>query len=305
MKQFNKPAARVLLAGTAAVAMAAGSGAVLAPAGSVTGDLVYVCTTPIGPKDFKTVTDTDLPTTMQYGQSVAAVNLTSTVTIPADLAGLAYGFLGARTVDGNGVANVNIGATPAAVTSTIAKADIPATGDAPVVASGAAPAFKADTIGKTVVTAADYVANLTFYNEAGEPAITVEAACAPKTVNDNGTPDDTSDDTPFTQDLTVDTVNVVKATSTTNTKLSPSKAKRKVVARTVVKSKYGTPVTGKVRYVLKRNGVKVKTVTKTLSSAKASVTFTKLKPSGKYAVVSSYLGSATLKKDNDTDTFKW
>lgn len=295
MKQFSRNTARVLVAGASAVAVAATTGAVLAPAGAQSGDMIYVCTTPLGPQEFTTVSDTDLPAKMKYGATKAPVVNTSQVTVPGNLSSLAYGLLGARSVEGTAVVNATVGDTPVTIDTVVPSTPVPAEGDLPVDARGEGPAFTADKIGPTVVTAGDYTANLSFKKEDGTTAIDVVAACTPKTQNADGTP--------FTQDLTVDTVEVIKANTSTKTTVKQRRGKRTLAVSSVVKSRFDTPVTGRVKYVVKRNGKVLRQRAVWVSIGK--VAFRGLPKNGHYRVSTRYLGSDTLKGSGDVDLVRW
>ena len=74
-----------------------GLGAV--PAGAASGNLVFVCNTVLGDKEFITTADTDLPATLAAG-ATAPVNVTANVTIPDDVRNAVYTIFGARKVAG-------------------------------------------------------------------------------------------------------------------------------------------------------------------------------------------------------------
>ena len=77
--------------------VATGLGAV--PSVAASGNLVFICGTVIGDKEFITTADTDLPATLATGAS-APVNVTAKVTIPDDVRNAVYTFFGARKVAG-------------------------------------------------------------------------------------------------------------------------------------------------------------------------------------------------------------
>ena len=74
----------------------------------------------------------------------------------------------------------------------------------------------------------------------------------------------------------------------------------RLVAKAKVFAEHDTEVTGSVRFVLKRNGVKIRTATKTLNEFdKAKKVFRNVDKRGRYTVVAHYLGSDTLKRSDD------
>lgn len=288
MRKLNRTAVRALVAGGATMAMAAGTGAVVAPATAATPDTAYTCETLIGPQEFTAVADTNLPATIQYGAQ-RAVRYTATVTVPASLSELAYGLLGARSADGTGQVSLTLDGANVSFPVTIANAPVPPTGPLAVTSTGTAGTINANRIGTIDVVGGPFSAVLNFRNDAGDVLLPAETSCV----------------VAGEQNPVIDSVNVVKATSTTATTLKPNQSKRRVAVKTVVKSRFGTAVEGKVRYVLKRNGVKVKTVTVKLSNGRAAGAFTNLRRSGTYTIQTTYLGSATLRQSKDLDRFNW
>ena len=92
---------------------------------------------------------------------------------------------------------------------------------------------------------------------------------------------------------------VVKAPSTTAASAVYKAFKDKIVARAKVTSAHGTAVAGQVKYVLKRNGVKIRTKTVDLNRFDvAKAQFRSIVRRGDYTVIARYLGSATLKRSN-------
>ena len=77
--------------------VATGLGAV--PSAAASGNLVFICGTVLGDKEFITTADTDLPATLATGAS-APVNVTAKVTIPDDVRNAVYTLFGARKVAG-------------------------------------------------------------------------------------------------------------------------------------------------------------------------------------------------------------
>ncbi len=93
---------------------------------------------------------------------------------------------------------------------------------------------------------------------------------------------------------------VVKAASSTSVSAVYRPAKHRIVARGKVISAHGTSVEGQVKYVLKRDGVKIRTKTVDLNRFDvAKARFRNIAKRGKYTVVARYLGSPTLKRSSD------
>lgn len=309
------------------VAVMAGTALLATPANSASTSMVFSCTTPVGPKDFITVADTDVPATMVAG-ATAPITTTAQVTIPEDLVGLLRDVVGARRVDGSAVTKSTLDGTPLAdVNHTIASMPLPASGALTVTALGT-PANYTGTVGTHVIKAASYTAHLVFHKDAGDPFV-VDTTCTPQTVDNNGTPDNTADDKPLVQDLTVDTFKVnpapagtptptptvkptvtptvtpVPAKSDTTTKVAAkyNKTTDKAKVKVVVKAVSGE-ATGSVKVILKRGSKKVKSVSAKLVSGTAKVVFKKISRPGKYKVIAKYPASSTTNASSGKDTFK-
>ncbi len=85
---------------------------------------------------------------------------------------------------------------------------------------------------------------------------------------------------------------VTKDATTSTVTARHNKTKRKIVAKNVVTSANGQVPTGKVKLVLRRNGLKIaKTVVSLNDSGVARVVFRQVRNKGTYKVVSKYRGS--------------
>ena len=72
-----------------------------------------------------------------------------------------------------------------------------------------------------------------------------------------------------------------------------------------MKSHFGTKVTGKVKFTLKKGTHKLKTITNSVNKKGiAKAAFKSVKAKGKYSITAKYLGSKTLKSSSDKATFK-
>jgi hypothetical protein len=93
---------------------------------------------------------------------------------------------------------------------------------------------------------------------------------------------------------------VVRDQTTTEATAVYRALRDRLVAKAKVFAEHDTAVTGSVRFVLKRNGVKIRTATKMLNEFdKAKKVFRNVDKPGRYAVVAHYLGSDTLKRSVD------
>ncbi|KQV67595.1 hypothetical protein ASC64_10160 [Nocardioides sp. Root122] len=269
--------------------VATGLGAV--PSVAASGNLVFICGTVIGDKEFITTADTDLPATLATGAS-APVNVTAKVTIPDDVRNAVYTFFGARKVAGTAkIQATQNGAALPDIAATVASADLPASGPVTVTATGAGPTFTPTAAGTYVLKAASYTASLVFTKEDGSAAYTADVSCTPKPT------------TPA-QDLTVDTVTVADATTpttpgtpavqATTTTVSGKYAKKQ--SRIVAKVKVGSAdnaATGKAKVKVTRGKKKVANVRVEVKAGKAKVVVAKVTKPGAYTITVSYAGDAT------------
>ena len=269
--------------------VATGLGAV--PAGAASGNLVFVCNTVLGDKEFITTADTDLPATLATGAS-APTNVTAKVTIPDDVRNAVYTIFGARKVAGTAkIKATQNGTALPEIAATVASADLPSSGPVTVTATGAGPTFAPTAAGTYVLKAASYTASLVFKKEDGSDAYTADVSCTPKAT------------TPA-QDLTVDTVTVTDAgtppvpgtpaVQATTTKVSGkySAKQSKIVARVKVGSADGA-ATGKAKVKVTRGAKKVKSLRVEVKAGKAKVVVSKVTKPGKYTITVSYAGDAT------------
>lgn len=282
----------------------AGSTLLAPPAQAVSGNMVFVCTTPLGDKEFVTVADTNLPDTLPEGQTTP-VTVTAKVTIPADVAGAAYNGLGARTVEGTAVVKSTLdGAAVSDINETIPSTPVPASGPLTVTATGSATPFTGSA-GAHVFKAVSYTATLVFKKQDGSEALTVNTTCTPKVT------------TPA-QDLTVDTVTVLapgqpvpppppatKAATTTKLTAKYARASGKAIVKATVRVADASSAAGRITLVLRRGTRKIKSITATVSSSGAAkAVFKKVTKKGKYTVTGSFAGSATVSPSTGKVTFK-
>ncbi|QIK74246.1 Ig-like domain repeat protein [Nocardioides piscis] len=87
-------------------------------------------------------------------------------------------------------------------------------------------------------------------------------------------------------------VTVSKDGTTSTVTARHNKMKRKIVAKNTVTSDHGQVPVGKVKFVLRRNGIKIAKTVETLNTAGvAKAKFRNVRNRGDYKVVSRYLGS--------------
>lgn len=278
------------VAASSIVALAAGSAVVLGtaqPASAST--LNFDCAVPIiGTQTFPVDITSTAPATLPTG-STTAPDVTSVLTIPASLADTLRGLLGATEFSGvihsttlvNGVEQVVdlvVPSTPAGAAGTAI----------PVSATGTLAPITAGNPGDVITLAA------------GAQDVVMQLV----------TPGGTSPlDIPCTpsagQETTLGTISVVKDGSSTAAKASYSARLAKVKSSATVTSAHGVvPVSGNVKFILKRGTHKVAAVTKALTNGKASAAFKRVRKAGSYSVTAKYLGSDLLKGSKDKVGFR-
>lgn len=269
--------------------VATGLGAV--PSVAASGNLVFICGTVLGDKEFITTADTDLPATLATGAS-APVNVTAKVTIPDDVRNAVYTLFGARKVAGTAkIKATQNGAALPDIAANVASADLPDSGPVTVTATGAGPTFTPTAAGTYVLKAASYTASLVFTKADGSAAYTADVTCTPKAT------------TPA-QDLTVDTITVTDPVTpptpgtpvvqATTTKVSGKYAQKqsKIVAKVKVGSA-DNAATGKAKVKVTRGKKKVANVRVDVKAGKAKVVVAKVTKPGTYTITVSYAGDAT------------
>ena len=90
---------------------------------------------------------------------------------------------------------------------------------------------------------------------------------------------------------------VVRGSTTTTATVAYRDVRNRMVGKAQVASVNGTDVAGKVKFVLKRNGTRIRTAIVDLNlKDKAKKVFDRISKPGTYVVVAKYLGSPTLKR---------
>ena len=95
-------------------------------------------------------------------------------------------------------------------------------------------------------------------------------------------------------------VTVVRAQTTTTATAVYRDARNRLVGKALVEAHHGTDVAGDVKFVLRRNGVKIRTAIVELNQFdKAKKVFKRIRKPGTYRLIARYLGSETLKRSVD------
>jgi hypothetical protein len=97
-------------------------------------------------------------------------------------------------------------------------------------------------------------------------------------------------------------VGVVKGSTTTTATAVYRDARHRLVGKALVESVQGTEVAGRVKFVLKRDGVRIRTAKVDLNTFdKAKRVFKNIAKPGQYTLVTRYLGSPTLRRSSGSD----
>lgn len=245
------------------------------PAGAASGTITYTCTTPLGASDIPVTMDSTLPATMAPG-ATADYDLTAGVEVAASLVDAARDLLGAATVEGSVAATGDVNGAPVSGTLAIPVTALPASGALPLSAAGTGGQVAPTAPGTLTLKSGNFTADLLFKKADGSTAYDLQdMACVVKIA------------TPA-QNTTVDTVKVV-APSTTALALARSTTAygQAMTATATVGSAFTAPA-GSVVFT-----VGGKTITKTISAGKATVTLPTLNAGKTYAVKATYKPAST------------
>lgn len=279
---------RTVAAGTV-LGLAAASASIVGTAPSASAaTLSFDCTVPIvGLQTFSVDISHSAPAQLPTGSTVTP-DVTAILNIPASLADLMRGLLGVEEVEGVVESAVTVDGVTQTVPLTIPRTDAGDSGDAVLTATGALAPITGGDPGDTIeVLAGDQNVAMTLFNAAGEGS-PFAVPCTP-TVG---------------QDLTMGTISVVKAGSTTKVAASYSAKRDKVIGTATVKARNGIAATGQVRFTLKKGTKTLKTVTKALRNGKATASFLRVKKTGAYTVVAKYAGSDRVEGSSGKDGFR-
>lgn len=276
----------------AVLGLAASTAVVLGTPGTASAAPIdFACTVPIlGPKTFVVDVTTNAPTSVPAGTSIAPM-VTTTLTVPADLADTIRGpLVGANEISGTIQATNLVDGTEVPTTITIPSTNIGTSGPAVLTGTGVMDAIAAGAAGTThQISAGEQSVTMTLYKDGVvvTPPININPIpCAPA-------PGSNTLVSTFTS----------RATSSTAVKAKFAKKARKATATATVSAAGVTP-TGTVTFTLKKGAKQVKTVTATVVGGQAKATFKKLKKKGKYTVTASYGGAPAATASSGTATFK-
>ncbi len=281
----------------ARVAAAAGSLAltgaalvVLAPAGAVSGTLTYTCTVLGAAKQFTVVADTDAPATIAYGETITPT-ASGTITIPEDVVTTARDG-GAKKVDGKADVAATVSGTPRPLTLTLPQTNVPPNGAMALEVEGPAGTFAGSVVGTAyAVSLGDFTATLNLYEANGTP---LPAPLSPQVIPcvlDAG-------HNPY-----VDTITVVRDTTTVSVAARDIAPNRRPKAKVSVVATHGSVPAGTIKAKLLRKGKVVQTKVLGLRDGARKVRFRQVAKTGDYTVRVRYQGGENWTGDRETDTF--
>ena len=275
-----------LLGAATVVALTAGALGVVAPAAATSAPLAYTCAVLGQTRTFTMVADLDAPPTIAFGETIAA-NAIGTLTVPEDVTAAIRSDLAARRVDGKADVNAAVSGTSRPWTLVFPATDVPAAGPMTLIGVGTAGNYAATKVGTTYdVVAGHFTAVLNFYNAAGAPTSPVPSTSVSCSLNAG-------------QTGAVDTIEVVKDTTTTKVKGRDRAPGVKPRVKVKVKTAHGRRAKGEVRVKILRKGDKVRTSIVTLEKGHARVPLAGL--SGSYVVRAKYLGTGRFKGSSVKD----
>ena len=326
------------LAVVISVVLVGGGAALLSsPARAQSAELTYACTiNNAGSYDVSVTWDTDAPDSFVEGTSVDNVTTTAQVTVDPDAVAFLRS-LSATRVGGSAAAPMTINGANWDRALTITSGNVPPV-DVPMVvtATQAGGILPSGPIGQLVISVGtSFSASLTAFNVNTPvgPVFNLACALSPDTqvrtvdvtdvLEEPGPTAPTSPTGPTgptepTSTLTSTNTTTATATATTTATQLPAPAVKegtattakavyraardRLVAKAKVVADQGSAVTGSVKLVLKRNGVKIRTATVEVNDAgKVKKAFKSISKPGKYVVVARYLGSAALERSKGTD----
>jgi hypothetical protein len=282
----------------AALALGAAATAPALAAGGSTATVNYTCTTPVTPATPSAVyTVAAAPAKLAVGQPLKT---TAVFTLDAGTTGLAQA-LGWSKFSGT------IASKPSATLAGLSL-KFPKT----TLGNGTGGSTNAHAKGSTLT--GTKVGNFTFtlgdlgdvklkgFDASGNPGTpaTIEFPSTGfgKCKNDAGTTQLMSGGNPVT-------VKVVKDTTKTSESAKYSSKKHAATGKAKVKSTYGSKVSGKVKFTLKKGSKTVKTASGSVNKKGiATASFKSITAKGKYSIIAKYTGSKTLKGSSDKATFK-
>lgn len=278
------------LAGAAgAVALAAGTLGVVAPADAASGTLAYTCPVLGEPKQLTMVADTDAPKKIAFGETIAPT-ATGTVTVPEDVTTTIRDVLMGKKLDGKADVAATVDGAPTPWVLAVPQTNVPPNGPMTLVGTGPAGSFVGTKVGKVYdVAVGNFSATLNFYLANGQPA-TVPQSTIVCTQNPGQHP-------------AVDTIAVVKDKTTTRATAKDIRKGAKAKAKVRVTSEHGTTPKGKIKAKLVRNGKVWQTKVLTLQDGARKVTFQRIHVKGAFKIRVKYVGRESWKGSRAVDPF--
>jgi hypothetical protein len=281
-------AAALTIGGLASPAFAAG-----------TASIDYTCSTQFGPAHASAVYNAaTAPATMAVGQPLAT---TGTFTLDAGTTTLAVNALGWSKV--KGTASSKPTASKAGLSLSFPKTDLGGGPGGSTVANAKGGILAGSTVQDSFTFVLGNLGHvvLTGYNASGKKKL--GSVRFPSDTNGPCLNDDTT--TTLRDGADAVTTQTVKDKSKTKESASYAAKKKSAISKAKVTARYGTKVTGKVKFTLKKGTHKVKTMTdKVNKKGIAKVVFKGVKKKGKYSISAKYTGSSTLKGSSGKDSFK-
>jgi hypothetical protein len=280
------------IAAGSALGLAGSAAAVLGAAGSASAaaTLSYDCTVPVlGAQTFTMSMDTAAPSTLPTGGSTTPT-WTAVMTIPSGLADTMRTLLSTDLISGEVLSHSTVDGAVSPVTLAIPQTDIGDTGSAQLTGTGTGAAIPAGSPGHVIKLAAgNQDVTMRLVDSSGDPSGSVFVIpCTPA----------------VGQDLTVDSIEVVKAASGTATTAKYNARRDKVAATAIVSPETLVPADGKVTFILKRGKRTVGTTTKPLVNGRARASFRKVRRAGNYTLIANYQGSPLVQASTGKGAFR-
>jgi hypothetical protein len=284
---------RTRLVGAAgALALVGGAIGVTSPAEAASATLTYTCTSPAlgAPSQFTAVFDTDAPAKIAYGETVTPT-VTGTVTVPENVTATIRDTIMAKKVDGKADVAATVDEVARPWSLAIPQTNVPPSGTMTLEGTGSAGTFAGAVVGTVYdIATGNFTATLNFYQANGSPTVPPSATmtCA---LNPG-------------QNAAVDTIKVVKDSTTTQVNARDINKGGKAKAKVTVVSDHGKTVKGKIRAKLVRHGNVLMTKVLSLKDGKRRVSFLRLYKEDTYKVKVKYLGHQNFKGSRGSDTFQ-
>ena len=266
-----------------------GSTALLAPAGAVSGNLTYTCTVLGQPKPFAVVADTDAPATIAYGETITPT-ATGVITIPEDVV-ITASEGGAKKMDGKADVAATVNGVARPMTLVLGQTNVPKSGPLALEVAGPAGAFVGSEVGTAyAVSVGNFTATLNLYEANGAPLPGLSPQVIPCVLDAGHNP-------------YVDTITVVKDTTTVSVAARDIAPTRRPKAKVSVVATHGSVPAGTIKAKLLRKGKVVQTKVLGLRDGARRVRFQQVATTGDYTVRVRYQGGENWTGDRETDTF--